>query len=365
MSGVYILSDYGKLSKKDQTLVFTEKDGTNTILFPYKTEHLVLLGKVSITADALRLISKYKIETTFLSSNGKFSSKLSFEDGKNVFLRQKQFRIMDDKLKSSEIAKSIVIGKIKNQISFMQRIKRKDSRTNGEIERTINSVKNILIDLEKTLDIEKIRGYEGLAARNYFKVFAYNIQPEWAEFKSRSKNPPKSNVNAVLSFLYTLLMYRIESAIESQGLDCCAGNLHALNYGKKALVFDLMEEFRTPIADAVCCTLFNHGVLKPEDFEVVCFSSDSEDFPLEHYETISESENIKEGFVTENQKGVLLTKAGIKKVIAGFENKMDSLIMYYPMNEKVSYKKIIYYQVQHYKRVINEEEKDYKAYYFK
>jgi hypothetical protein len=105
--------------------------------------------------------------------------------------------------------------------------------------------------------------------------------------------------------------------------------------------------------------------LKPEDFEVVCFSSDSEDFPLEHYETISESENMKDGFVTENQKGFLLTKAGIKKVIAAFENKMDSLIMYYPMNEKVSYKKIIYHQVQHYKRVINEEEKDYKAYYFK
>lgn len=289
MSGIYILSDYGKLSKKDQTLVFTENDGTNTILFPYKTDHLVLLGKVSITADALRLISKYKIETTFLSSNGKFSSKLSFENGKNVFLRQKQFRILDDKLKSSEIAKSIVIGKIKNQISFMQRIKRKDNRTNAEI----------------------------------------------------------------------------ESAIESQGLDCCAGNLHVLNYGKKALVFDLMEEFRTPIADAVCCTLFNQGILKPEDFENVCFSSDSEDFPLENYENISESENMKDGFVTENQKGILLTKVGIKKVIAAFENKMDSLIMYYPMNEKTSYKKIIYYQVQQYKRVINEEEKDYKAYYFK
>ncbi len=385
MSEIYILSDYGKLSKRDETIVFTQPDGTSTILFPFKTEQLVLIGRISISADALRLLTKHKIPTTFLSSNGKFNGRLSFGDKKNVFLRQKQFRILDNPKKSLEIARSIVVGKIKNEISFMQRIKRKNPADEVVIERALNSVKNTLSDAEKTDDIEKLRGYEGLAARKYFEVFKFNLQPEWAEFKTRSKNPPKSNVNAVLSFLYTLLMYRVESAVEAAGLDSCCGNLHAVNYGKTALVFDLMEEFRSPVCDTVCCSLFNLGTLKPDDFEKVEFSAESEDFPLEKTEQI---EQLKQGEQLEgepdlqnsadsadnegdknsteqSQTGILLTKAGIKKVITAFEAKMNSQILYLPTGQKLSYTAIIFRQVQHYKRVINEEETEYKAYYFK
>lgn len=366
MSEIYILSDYGKLSKKDETIVFSQPDGTSTILFPFKTEQLVLVGKVSISADALRLLTKYKIGTTFLSSNGRFNGKLSFGDGKNIFLRQKQFRILDNPQKSLEIAKSIVAGKIRNEISFMQRIKRKNSNENETVENAISSVKNMLSNAEKTDDIEKLRGYEGLAARKYFEVFKFNLQDEWAEFKTRSKNPPRTNVNAVLSFLYTLLMYRVESAIESQGLDSCCGNLHAVNYGKTALVFDLMEEFRSPVCDSVCCSLFNLGTLKSEDFEKKEFSAESEDYPLELEQGKGDSDsNLGDEENSPAKYGILLTKAGIKKVISAFEAKMNSLILYSPTAQKISYTKIIYQQVQHYKRVICGEETEYKAYYFK
>ena len=175
MAEIYILSDYGKLSKKDETIVFSQPDGTSTILFPFKTEHLVLVGKVSISADALRLLTKYKIGTTFLSSNGRFNGKLSFGDGKNIFLRQKQFRILDNPQKSLEIAKSIVTGKIRNEISFMQRIKRKNSIESAAVENAINAVKNTLSNAEKSDDIDNLRGYEGLAARKYFEVFKFNL----------------------------------------------------------------------------------------------------------------------------------------------------------------------------------------------
>ena len=366
MSEIYILSDYGKLSKKDETIIFSQPDGTSTILFPFKTEHLVLVGKVSISADALRLLAKYKIGTTFLSSNVRFNGKLSFGDGKNIFLRQKQFRILDNPQKSLEIARSIVAGKIRNEISFMQRIKRKNSNENAAVESAISSVKNTLSNTEKADDIEKLRGYEGLAARKYFEVFKFNLQDEWAEFNTRSKNPPRTNVNAVLSFLYTLLMYRVESAIESQGLDSCCGNLHAVNYGKTALVFDLMEEFRSPVCDSVCCSLFNLGTLKSEDFEKKEFSSESEDYPLELEQEKGDSDSDLNDEENSSAKyGILLTKAGIKKVISAFEAKMNSLILYAPAEQKISYAKIIYRQVQHYKRVISGEETEYKAYYFK
>lgn len=359
MAAIYMLSDYGKLGKKDETLVFCQPDGNVTILFPYKTEHLILMGNISISGDALRLLAKYKIPTTILSSNGMFNGRLTFGESKNVFLRQKQYAILSNEKQSLEIAKSIVIGKIKNQLSFVQRIKRKseDKLADKKIVLEVCKLKSFLVDCENTDNIEKLRGLEGISARSYFSVFGLNILPEWADFPCRSKNPPRTNVNAVLSFLYTLLMYRVEGAIVSQGLDCCCGNLHALNYGKSALVFDLMEEFRVPIADTVCCSLFNLGTLKEDDFEEVDFSNEDVDYPLE-----SEFTDVEK---TEVNKGVLLTKNGLKKVIEAFEEKINSSVFYPPAEQKKSYIRIIYEQAAHYKRVVSGEENAYKAYYFK
>lgn len=365
MAEIYILSDYGKLTKKDETIVFVQPDGTRTILFPFKTEQLVVMGNVSVSGDALRMLSKYKITTTFLSSNGRFNGKLTFGDGKNVFLRQRQYRILDDAERSLQIARSIVTGKIRNQISFMQRIKRKNGAEEKSLLDSINAIKRTLENAQSAGDMERLRGYEGLAARQYFSVFGCNIIPGWAEFKSRSKNPPRSNVNAVLSFLYTLLLYRVESALESHGLDVCCGNLHAVNYGKQALSFDLMEEFRAAIADSVCCALFNLGTLAESDFEERLFSEDNTDYPLENAAAPDSAEPCAEGLPDGAVKAVLLTKGGIKKVISAFEAKMDAVILYQPLGKKISYQKIIYEQAKHYRRVISGEETEYRAYYFK
>jgi CRISP-associated protein Cas1 len=144
LSAIYILSDFGKLQKENETLVFSQPDGTKTILFPYKTEHLLLMGNISISGDALRLITKYKIPVTLVSSNGKFNARFSYEDSKNVLLRQKQYRILDDRKQSLEIARSIVTGKIRNQLSFIQRIKRKDGTALPDITDTVKAVKQNL-----------------------------------------------------------------------------------------------------------------------------------------------------------------------------------------------------------------------------
>ena len=97
-----------------------------------------------------------------------------------------------------------------------------------------------------------------------------------------------------------------------------------------------------------------------DDFEKKKFSNDSEEFPLEKTPDSSD-ETISESF----DNGILLTKEGIKKVISLFEEKIDTQILYLPKNEKISYKKIIYEQAAHYKRVMIGEEIEYKSYYFK
>lgn len=353
MANVYIISENGKLFKQDETLVFLHTDETKTILFPYKTSELILIGKVTITGDAIRLLARYKIPVLILLRNGKFQGKLTFGESKNVFLRQKQYAILTDEKKQVAIAKSIVIGKIKNSLSFMQRIKRKTNYSDADeklAETAVSKVKEILLHAERVEKIDELRGYEGEAAQIYFSVFGMNIYPAWAEFKTRSKNPPRSNVNAVLSFLYTLVMYRVEAALQGQGLDVCCGNLHALNYGKSALVFDLMEEFRAPLADTLCASLFNLNMLQENDFETKNVFSETDE---------ARDENLSD------EKAIVLTKQGLKKTIAAFEEKMDTLIFYAPREEKLSYNKIIFEQAEQYKRVMLGEETEYKPFYFK
>jgi CRISPR-associated protein Cas1 len=348
MSNVYIISDHGKLIQSNETLEFTAADGKVRKIFPHKMDSLIIGGIVSISGRAFRLLIKHQINTLFISSNGKYNGKLIFNTTKNVFLRKKQYILSDDGRFALPIAKSIVLAKVRNELTFIQRIKRKtDSET--EFSRVIQSLKTTIGQIDAAENIEEIRGYEGMAAKHYFSVFRHNLIPDWAQFPRRSKNPPQSNVNAVLSFLYTLLMYRIETAIEFSGLDAMAGFLHATEYGKNALVFDLTEEFRTPIVDTLCCALFNHNVLSPELFHTVTGVEDTE---------VDSSED-------EGERTILLTNEGLKIVIPAFEKRMETLVYYPPLETQLSLDMIIIEQVKQLKRVILGDEKAYKGYLYK
>jgi CRISPR-associated protein Cas1 len=155
--------------------------------------------------------------------------------------------------------------------------------------------------------------------------------PDWADFPKRTKNPPITNVNAVLSFLYTLLTYRVETAIEAAGLDAMAGLFHQEEYGKNTLAFDLTEEFRTPIVDTLCCALFNLGTLSPGDF----INEDS---------------------------AVLLNKDGLQKVIPAFEKKLATTVQYPLLGVKLSFSEIIMEQIKLYKDILSGVTDNYKGF---
>ncbi len=358
MGTVYIISDHGKLTKKDDALHFYGADGTEKKIFIHRADRIIISGTVEITGSALRLIMRHQIDTVFLSKNGKYNGKLEFSDGKNVFLRKKQYDILNDENKKIEIVRSIVRGKLKNQIAFMQRIGRKKNvitieKTIREAQRNANAV-----DTANTVDM--LRGFEGYGSRLFYSVFKENIDPEWAIFKGRSMQPPKDVVNAVLSFLYTLLSYRIDAIIVMEGLDPYVGYLHTLDYGKRALCFDLMEEYRTSICDTLTCALFNLGILKPTDFQKKEFNSADDEYPIEEQE---ESQKTVES--SEKTEGVLLTKEGLQKVAHQFEEKLKTLILYPPLNKQISYEQVLIEQVRHFKRVIMGEETEYKTFVIK
>jgi CRISPR-associated protein Cas1 len=357
MAAIYIVSENGKLQKKGETLQLTHPDGTLTTIFPFKTEQLVILGSVEITGGALRTLMRHGIDTVFLSTNGKFQGKLVFQENKNVFLRQKQFKQLDSFAFRFQLAKAIVDGKLRNQLSFMQRITRRDEKKSF-LNQTIENMKRTIQKVSEATDVSSLRGFEGIGAKYFFSVFRENIHQDWAVFKGRSMNPPEDNVNAVLSFLYTLILNRVDGAIEEEGLDPYVGYYHELDYGKRTLAFDLIEEYRTPLADTLCCALFNLGVLQSDDFREVVFSSESDEFPLSTETTTTEEES--KSVIYQEKKGILLTKEGLKKVITQFEKKLETQLFYNPQAKHLSYRRIIREQVRHFRRVLVGEEREYK-----
>ncbi|HPC38356.1 MAG TPA: CRISPR-associated endonuclease Cas1 [Exilispira sp.] len=395
MPNVYIVSNYGKLSKKGDTLIYECENYTSTI-FPFRTDELIFIGRVDITGAALSLLMKHQIDTVFLSSNGKFNGKLTFSEKKNVFLRLKQYKLLENYDSRLLISKKIADSKLKNQITFLYRMNRKNKFASDLISNSIDKIKTLLPYIEQATDVQQIRGYEGIGAKNYFAAFGKDIIQDWAIFNGRSRNPPKDNVNAVLSFLYTLLYQRVDAAIESEDLDPYIGMYHEIDYGKRTLSFDLMEEFRVPIVDTLTISLFNLGILSKEDFREVEFSTESDEYPIDGEEKdqsdkedesregkeilkrklrkiqINEdgievfgSENIIDEKISKSTKGVLLNESGLKKCIEGFEKKMATTLISPFSGKTISYLGLIREQVKGYKRFVNGEESSYKPYQYK
>ena len=359
MSTIYIVSDYGKLVKFGDVLQLKKGDDIYKTIFPFKTEQLVLIGNIEITSPALRFLMFHNIDAIFLGNNGKFNGKITFQDGKskNVFLRQKQYKLLEDKWFCLKIAKSIVSAKLQNQYSFMQRIKRK-KEYDPAITKNIDNIRSIMDSVENSGSIDQLRGYEGMGAKHYFDSFRLSIDSSWAKFNGRSKRPPKDNVNAILSLLYTLILFRVDAAVEAAGLDNYVGYFHTLDYGRRTLSLDLLEEYRTPIADTLTAALFNLNILEKSDFQEIVFSKDNEENHI-YIDEEGSTEADKE-IIINGERGVLLTKAGIRKVLEQLERKLDTSFYYIPLEKNIMYRDLFFEQAKQFKRVVNGEESCYK-----
>ncbi len=351
MSTIYLIATSGKLSKKGETLRLQIDDHSVKTIFPFKTEQLVLIGNIDISTPALKLLMRHKIDTVFVNKNGRFNGRLAFTSGKNVFLRQKQFDLLHNADFCLRTARAIAMAKVRNQLNFVQRLGRSSIYTRPVTD-TVHSLKAAIRQCEKADNNASLRGIEGSAARAYFSCYGAAFVPDFAVFKKRSMNPPEDNVNAVLSFIYTMLTNRVDAALEMEGLDPHVGYYHALEYGKRSLAFDLVEEYRAAIADPLTVSLFNLGILKEDDFRTVDFSGSDDAFPLEATDEAHAA--------VQSKKGVLLNRDGLRKVIMQLEKKLDTQILYTPRQTRISYKKIILEQVKHFKRTIIGEEQTYK-----
>jgi CRISPR-associated protein Cas1 len=217
------------------------------------------------------LCGENNVTLSFLTERGKFLARVHGPVRGNVLLRREQYRQADDLGSSAQVARSIVIAKIANcRVVLMRATRdRPDNENNSQLTRASNLLGNLLDELDFNLSLDLIRGKEGEAAKVYFDVFDHLIIANKNDFylKDRNRRPPLDNVNALLSFLYTILVHDIESALESVGLDPAVGFLHRDRPGRPSLALDLMEEFRPYLADRLALSLVNRQQIKPGGFK--------------------------------------------------------------------------------------------------
>ncbi len=212
------------------------------------------------------------VSISFLSPHGKLlANVVGFTSG-NVLLRREQYRRADEEPGCLEISRPMIAAKIANCRTLLQRAVRDHGEKQGvdALGQASHALLRQMDRARKANSLDSLRGTEGEAAATYFGVFDHLITApgEAFRFQERSKRPPRDRVNALLSFLYSLLTHDAKSALESAGLDACVGFLHRDRPGRPSLALDLIEEFRAYQADRVCLSLINRQQLKASDFVV-------------------------------------------------------------------------------------------------
>lgn len=225
-----------------------------------------LYGAIELTAAARRLLVRRGVDVLFFSRAGTFEARLVGAESSQGERRLAQFRALSDPTLARSLARSFVAGKIRNQRTVLRAAQR--HRQDHRLATALAAMRQTLrvVEDENPPDIDALRGHEGLAARTYFAALPAAIDPPEFTFAGRSRRPPRDPFNACLSFAYTLLLRRIESAVRSAGLDPHLGALHAPGRGKPSLALDLMEEFRPALVDRLVLRLVNRRQLAPHDF---------------------------------------------------------------------------------------------------
>ena len=273
LNTLYVTTEGASL-KKDGENVVVSVEGEERARVPFHMlTSLVLFGPILVTPALIGAAASAGMTLVFLSRNGRFEARVEGPVSGNVLLRRAQYRASE---MPEEIVRSLLLGKIANQRSVLMRHLRDyraemDTGALESLEAATERMAQILRRVELAGgDADTLRGAEGEAAALYFAVFAHLIrrdEPELA-FTQRSRRPPRDGVNALLSFLYTLLVHDCRSATEAVGLDPAVGFLHRDRPGRPSLALDLMEELRPILADRLALSLLNRRQIGPSDFEM-------------------------------------------------------------------------------------------------
>ncbi|NQT19231.1 MAG: type I-C CRISPR-associated endonuclease Cas1 [Planctomycetes bacterium] len=261
LNTLFVTTQGAYLAKQGDT-VLVRVEGETKLQVPIHTiGGIVCFGQVSCSPFLMGLCGEHDVALSFLTERGRFLARVQGPTTGNVLLRREQYRRADAPAGSAHVAAAVVAGKIANCRTVLQRALRDHPETPGApgIRQAAHRLAAILRGCTGAVPLDRIRGMEGDAGRTYFSVFGEMVtsQKEDFPFPGRSRRPPQDNLNALLSFLYTVLMHDVRSALETVGLDPAVGFLHRDRPGRASLALDLMEELRPILADRLVLSLVN------------------------------------------------------------------------------------------------------------
>lgn len=269
---LYVTTPDAFLSRDGLNVVVKVGDEVKFRIPVHNIEGIVTFGYTGASPALMALCAENNVSLCMLTEHGKFLARLSGKVKGNVLLRRQQYRMADDNIIKLSYSRVFIAAKLFNCRNVIQRVIR-DHGTEVSIPR-LQKVSRLLEIRQQqaytTDSLEKLRGIEGDAAMEYFSVFNDLIisQREVFKMNGRSRRPPLDPVNAMLSFVYTLLVNEIQSALETVGLDPYVGFLHTDRPGRPSLALDLMEELRPYLADRLVLTLINRRQIKPNGFKL-------------------------------------------------------------------------------------------------
>ena len=318
LNTLYVTSENSYLSLDGENIVVLDEQKEIGRLPLHNLEGIVSFGYRGTSPALMGACAERNISLCYLTPQGKFLARISGKTKGNVVLRQQQYDSSRDAQISLEIAKSCILGKVYNARWVLERAVRDHSLQieADQVKKAAEFLRDSLKRIRGSESKEQLRGYEGEAASIYFGVFDQLILQQKKDFAfyGRSKRPPMDNVNALLSFVYTLLTNTITSALETVGLDPYVGYLHTDRPGRASLSLDLIEELRPVLADRFVLSLINKRIVNGKNF--------------------SKKEN----------GAVLMDDELRKRVLTEWQNKKKEIITHPYLNEKVEWGMVPYVQ---------------------
>lgn len=270
LNTLFITNPEAYLAKDGENIVvrLEEKEVFRTPV--HYLEGVVMFSHLGASPAVLGMCLERGISISYLSPYGKHLANIDGMPHGNVLLRRKQYRLADSSVESAKLARRFVIGKLAGCRTVLRRFisDHTGKCSTEDIAAVCKLLARNIVKVSSKTDLDEIRGIEGESARAYFSAFNRLIlnQKEHFYMVERSRRPPKDNVNALLSFLYTLLLHETKAALATVGLDPYVGFLHRDRPGRLGLALDLMEEFRPYIADRLVLNLINRHQITTRDF---------------------------------------------------------------------------------------------------
>lgn len=305
----------------------------------HNLEGIVCFGFAGASPGLMHLCCERGVALSFLTVYGRFMGRVTGKISGNVLLRRTQYRWSDDEGTATMLAKRFIAAKIINSRAVLSRLLRDHPEAiNKELISNIISLMAYTTgQLEKVKDLDEIRGLEGQAANLYFSGFDQLILSQKDDFymENRNRRPPLDRMNALLSFLYTLLAHEVAAALETVGLDPQVGFLHRDRPGRLSLALDVMEELRPHFADRLAVTLINRNQI------------------------------VADGFIVKENGAIIMNDETRKVVLTAWQARKQEEITHPYLEEKVSLGLVPYIQAMLLARHIRGDLEDYPPFFWK